>query len=205
MRDTHPFLLSRLYGDSVETVTARARANADGCLAGRRPAGHEAHSRPRPRHRRQPSRPAAGRYAAGGPARHRFRGVPSAARPADGDVGPCGLFGHRRMRPGTISASVLAEVRGTIGFDGLLMTDDISMGALPGDMAGTVRRGDRGRLRRDPALQRRLGRHADGRRPAPRAGRRRHCGGRTGALAMRADPVELDIDAARAELDALSS
>ena len=31
---THPFLLNRCYGRSADEVAARARANADGCLAG---------------------------------------------------------------------------------------------------------------------------------------------------------------------------
>ncbi|WP_420393988.1 beta-N-acetylhexosaminidase [Acuticoccus sp.] len=38
-------------------------------------------------------------------------------------------------RPATLSPDVMALVREDIGFDGLLMTDDISMGALSGDVA----------------------------------------------------------------------
>ena len=37
-------------------------------------------------------------------------------------------------RPGTLSPAVVAVVRGEIGFDGLLMTDDLSMRALSGPM-----------------------------------------------------------------------
>jgi beta-N-acetylhexosaminidase len=38
-------------------------------------------------------------------------------------------------RPATLSPGVVALIRGEIGFDGLLMTDDISMRALSGDLA----------------------------------------------------------------------
>jgi len=38
----------------------------------------------------------------------------------------------------TLSPAVIAEIRHQIGFDGLLMTDDVSMNALPGTMASRV-------------------------------------------------------------------
>lgn len=38
----------------------------------------------------------------------------------------------------TLSPTVIAMIRDEIGFDGLLMTDDLSMKALQGDMAGRV-------------------------------------------------------------------
>jgi len=42
--------------------------------------------------------------------------------------------------PATFSATIVNEViRGSIGFDGVLMTDDISMGALAGTMTARVR------------------------------------------------------------------
>jgi beta-N-acetylhexosaminidase len=41
-------------------------------------------------------------------------------------------------RPATLSPVVIAAIRQEIGFDGLLMTDDISMGALAGGMAARV-------------------------------------------------------------------
>lgn len=37
-------------------------------------------------------------------------------------------------RPGTLSPAVVATIRGEIGFGGLLMTDDLSMGALSGPL-----------------------------------------------------------------------
>jgi beta-N-acetylhexosaminidase len=43
------------------------------------------------------------------------------------------------VAPATISATIVREViRGSIGFDGVLMTDDISMGALAGTIAARV-------------------------------------------------------------------
>ena len=54
---------------------------------------------------------------------------------------PVGLTAHvcyaalDPERPGTLSAKVIGEaVRGAIGFDGLLVTDDLSMGALTGSV-----------------------------------------------------------------------
>ena len=54
---------------------------------------------------------------------------------------PVGLTAHVRYtaldseRPGTLSPKVIGEaVRGAIGFDGLLVSDDLSMGALTGSV-----------------------------------------------------------------------
>ncbi len=76
----------------------RARPRLRGGAArGRRRAGRQAHARPRPGARRQPSRVAGGRGLARG-ARARFRAVPRACRPADGDDRPCRLS-RARPRP----------------------------------------------------------------------------------------------------------
>ncbi|WP_179380517.1 glycoside hydrolase family 3 N-terminal domain-containing protein [Jannaschia marina] len=200
---THPFLLSRLYGDSVETVAARARANAEGCLQG----GVLPVMKHIPGHGR------------GTVDSH--LGLPKVdtalaeLRATDFEVFrrlsdlPLGMSAHVVYsmiddRPGTISPAVMAEVRETIGFDGLLMTDDISMGALPGDMASRCEasiaagcdmilhcNGEWDDMQTVAACTPRLSgvglRRADE------------------ALAMRAGPVELDIDAARAELASLTT
>jgi beta-N-acetylhexosaminidase len=45
-----------------------------------------------------------------------------------------------RKRPATTSRTVISKIiRGSIGFDGLLMTDDLSMKALAGDFAERAR------------------------------------------------------------------
>ncbi|MEM7711695.1 MAG: glycoside hydrolase family 3 N-terminal domain-containing protein, partial [Pseudomonadota bacterium] len=114
---THPFLLSRLYGHSPETVTARARANAEGCLAG----GVLPVMKHMPGHGR------------GAVDSHHL--LPRVDTPLDGlretdfevfrtlaDL-PMGMSAHVVYDaidpdlPGTISPAVIAEIRGWIGFD----------------------------------------------------------------------------------------
>ena len=61
-------------------------------------------------------------------------------------------------RPASVSPTVIGEViRGEIGFDGLLMSDDLAMEALTGTPAERARGGDRRRLRRRAALLGRAG------------------------------------------------
>lgn len=198
---THPFLFNRLYGRTVEEVATRARANAEGCLQGgvlpvvkhipgHGRAGADSHlSLPRV------DTPRADLEASDFEVFRRLADL------------PLGMTAHVVYSdidalPGTISGPVQAVIRDGIGFDGLLMTDDISMGALPGDMAsrcaGAIAAGCDVVLHcngegRDmeivaatcPVLQ---GRALD------RADR---------ALQDRRPPVEMDLDAARAELSAL--
>ena len=45
------------------------------------------------------------------------------------------VFPELDDRPATLSPAVMAYMRAQIGFDGLIMTDDISMKALSGDLA----------------------------------------------------------------------
>ncbi len=199
---THPFLLSRLYGSSVATVAARARANADGCLQG----GVLPVMKHIPGHGRG--------------AIDSHLGLPRVdtgladLRATDFEVFrlladlPLGMSAHvvyacLDTEPGTISARVVAEIRGTIGFDGLLMTDDIGMGALPGTLESRCRaaiaagcdvvlhcNGEREEMAIVAACTPALSDAA-----LARADR---------ALALRADPVALDREAARRELDALT-
>ena len=62
----------------------------------------------------------------------------------------------------------MAEIiRGHIGYDGLVMSDDLSMQALVGTFRERARGRVRGRLRRGPALQRPDGGDGGGRRGAP--------------------------------------
>ena len=95
------------------------------------------------------------------------------------------------VAPATTSVTIVRHViRASIGFPGLLMSDDISMGALSGSLGERSQGSDRSGLRYGPALQRQDGRNACGRRRgAPTRGRGRAPGrGRAGAAkAGRAD------------------
>ena len=122
---------------------------------------------------------------------------------------PAGLTSHvcytalDAERPGTLSEAVIAEaVRGAIGFDGLLISDDLSMGALTGPVgaraAASLEAGC------DIAL------HCNGKRDemeevaaaVPRlAGRARERFDRM--LAARQEPEPFDETAGRRELDDL--
>ena len=200
---THPFLLSRLYGDSVDSVTARARANAEGCVDG----GVLPVMKHIPGH---------GRATADS---HLRLPVVDAAlddlRARDFEVFrrladlPLGMSAHvvypalDPERPGTISPAVIDEIRGGIGFDGLLMTDDISMGALPGTTAE--------RCAASLAAGCEIILHCNGQwddmqavaASCPRLGGAALARSDR-ALRMRTGPTELDIEAARAELSALT-
>ncbi len=58
--------------------------------------------------------------------------------------------------PASTSERVTREIiRGEIGFDNLLMSDDLSMKALSGTLESTCRGGDPGRVGSGPSLQRR--------------------------------------------------
>jgi beta-N-acetylhexosaminidase len=105
--------------------------------------------------------------------------------------------------PATTSATMIAEViRGTIGFQGLLMSDDVSMNALSGNIAERTRAIFAAGC--DMAL------HCNGNIEEMRevAGQTPELAGRAleranAALAARKAPQPLDRAAARAELDAL--
>jgi beta-N-acetylhexosaminidase len=106
-------------------------------------------------------------------------------------------------QPATTSATIIQQViRGVIGFQGLLMSDDVSMNALAGSIAERTRaiiaggcdmvlhcNGDLGEMREVAAETPELSGEA-----LERAGR---------ALASRRAPQAFDRVAARAELDAL--
>lgn len=199
---THPFLLSRLYGDSVETVARRARANAEGSLAGgvlpvlKHIPGHGRASLDSHLALPRVAAPLAELRATDFEVFRRLAGL------------PVGMTAHVVYEaidtaPGTVSPAVLAEIRGTIGFDGMLLTDDISMGALGGSLAGRCRgaiaagcdavlhcNGDLAEMEEIAATVSAL---------APASERRA-----ARALALRAAPAALDIEAARAELAALT-
>lgn len=129
---THPVLLNRLYGTEPDTVIGAGRAVAQGLVAGgvlpvlKHLPGYglgevDSHlSLPRV------SAPL-----------EELRRVDFAAFKPLADL-PLGMTAHIVYEaidpdlPATFSAELIRLIRDQIGFDGALMTDDLSMGALPG-------------------------------------------------------------------------
>ena len=136
--ETHAFLKNRCYGSEAAQVGALARAVAQGQLAGgvlpvvKHMPGHgrsvaDSHS-DLPLVTTELDELQATDFAA-------FRAV--------ADL-PMGMTGHvvysaLSAKPATISAEVITMIRAEIGFDGLLMTDDLSMNALQGEPADRAR------------------------------------------------------------------
>lgn len=132
---THPVLRNRLYGDDVDTVVAAARAAAQGMLDGG--------VLPILKHI-----PGYGRAVVDSHLDLPRVDVPLeelkrrdfAPFVALNDL-PMGMTAHIVMsaldgdRPATTSPVVMEMIRREIGFDGLIMTDDLSMQALRGSLA----------------------------------------------------------------------
>lgn len=137
--DTHPFLRSRCYGNDPETVAHIGRAVADGLLAGgvlpvlKHVPGH-------------------GRARADS-----HHDLPTVTTPLS-ELGitdfapfraladlPLAMTAHivytalDPERPATLSPTCIAAIREMIGFQGALMTDDLSMRALDGPMEARAR------------------------------------------------------------------
>lgn len=132
----HAIIGDRALGHDPETVAQRGRAVCEGLRAGgvlpviKHLPGHG--RAPADSHRELPRVPAP---------REALEAVDFAAfRPLAGEA--LGMTAHvvyqaiDPARPATLSAKVIGAIRGEIGFDGLLMTDDLSMKALSGPMAG---------------------------------------------------------------------
>ncbi|HEY0213619.1 MAG TPA: glycoside hydrolase family 3 N-terminal domain-containing protein [Paenirhodobacter sp.] len=198
---THPFLRNRCFGTDAATVTRNAGATARGLLAG----GVLPVMKHMPGH---------GRATADS-----HKDLPSVtATQADlceqdfapfralADL-PLGMTAHIRFTaldpaPATQSARMIGLIRDQIGFDGLLMTDDVAMQALSGTMgaraAASIAAGC------DVVL------HCNGER-AEMAQVVASAGGLTPGAARRADaalaarigPEKIDIDALDAELKAI--
>lgn len=131
---THPFLLNRCLGSDPACVAELGRAAADGLLA----AGVLPVMKHMPGHGRAVS-----------DSHHDLPVVMAEADDLDAvdfapfralnDL-PMGMTGHIRFAalddaPATASARIVSVIRDRIGFDGLLMTDDITMNALSGSEA----------------------------------------------------------------------
>ena len=133
--ETHPVLRNRLYGDAPGAVVAACRA-ALGAMAARGVLGVVKHV------------PGYGRAALDGHLAPSRLSAPLAALERR-DFAPFRALADAPMamtahvvvealdpeRPATTSPAVMAYVREAIGVSGLVMTDDVSMGALDGPVA----------------------------------------------------------------------
>lgn len=132
---THPFLRNRCYGEDHKTVASVGRAVADGLLEG----GVLPVLKHMPGHGRGTldSHKELPRVSA---KRADLQTVDFAAMQALSDL-PLGMSAHivfediDPIGPATTSRVMTQLIREDIGFDGLLMTDDLSMHALQGDVA----------------------------------------------------------------------
>ena len=153
----HDVIGDRAFGARAGLVARLGRADGRGAARRRRSADRQAHPRPWPRAGGQSPRAAQGR-------------APTGGRCARGDFAPfsaladlpAAMTAHvvytaidpERRRPPR-AAVIERIVRGEIGFDGLLMSDDLSMAALERRAWRACRAPPRRRLRHRPALQRR--------------------------------------------------
>lgn len=132
---THPFLRNRCYGLALSDVVACARATADGLMAG----GVLPVVKHMPGHGRAQADSHSDLPVVDTPLAD-LRARDFAAFRALSDL-PLGMTAHivfpalAPAVPATLSRAAMDEVRGWIGFDGLVMTDDLSMRALRGGMA----------------------------------------------------------------------
>lgn len=197
---THPFLHNRCFGTDPATVIAQGRAAADGLLAG----GVLPVIKHMPGHGRAVTDS------------HLALPTVTATRAelttdfapfaALADL-PLGMSAHIRFTalddaPATQSPTVIALIRDEIGFDGLLMTDDLSMEALSGGYrdraAASIAAGcdvalyGKGELPHSAAVAEGAGRLT------PTAARRAEA-----ALARRVTPEPVDLAALSAEFGAL--
>lgn len=134
-RLTHPFLRNRCYGGDVETVMDASRAVADAHLSGgvlpvvKHIPGHGRATVDS--HKNLPTVTAT---------REDLEREDFAPFKALGDM-PMGMTAHivfediDDSEPATTSRMMMDVIRNDIGFKGLLMTDDIGMEALSGDVA----------------------------------------------------------------------
>lgn len=200
--DTHPFLRNRCYGSDPDTVTVLARAAAEAHLQGgvlpviKHLPGHGRATADTHLDLPTVTTDLATLQATDFAPFRALAGLPLAmtAHIVFAAIDP--------DRPATQSSAVIGLIRDSIGFDGVLMTDDLNMQALSGNLAErTLRALDAGC---DIAL------HCKGdmdemQMVATAAGRmspaaRRRAGA---ALARRGVPDSVDIHALEAELSAI--
>ena len=200
---THPFLRNRCYGEDAERVAVIGRAVADGLLDGG--------VLPVVKHI-----PGHGRAEADS---HHDLPLVDAVKSDLQDIDfepfrllndlPLGMTAHVVYSavgsvPATLSAPMMRVIRDEIGFDGLIMTDDISMKALQGTLPDLTRKAlaagcdvilhCNGTLAERQAVAEAAGAMSDA---AQRRAER--------ALTWRKTPDPVDISALSAQLDALMS
>ncbi|MDO5657003.1 MAG: glycoside hydrolase family 3 N-terminal domain-containing protein [Paracoccus sp. (in: a-proteobacteria)] len=136
---THPFLLNRCLGRDAATVAVNGRAVAEGLLAAgvlpvmKHMPGHGRATADSHHHLPETDAPL-----------KTLRDTDFAPFRALNDL-PLGMSAHIRFSalddaPSTCSAHMVGLIRDEIGFDGLLMTDDISMQALEGSIGARAAR-----------------------------------------------------------------
>lgn len=199
---THPFLRNRCYGTDALSVLDAARAVADALLAGgvlpviKHIPGHGRATVDSHKHLPRVAAP-----------RAQLQAQDFVPFTALADL-PMGMSAHivfediDPLNPATTSRAMLDLIRHDIGFGGLLMTDDISMEALSGDVAA--------RARASLAAGCDLVLHCNGK-PAEMIAVAQAAGpmsdaaqARAGsALAARKTPTPVDKSALRAEFEAL--
>ena len=199
--ETHPFLRNRCYGTDIECISEIGRAATQGMLDGgvlpvaKHIPGHgraQADS-----HFELPSVDIS---------REELIATDGAPFKALNDV-PMGMTAHIRYpqidsEPATLSKDVMSLIRDDLGFDGLIMTDDISMKALQGDLGDLSRKAIaagcdvilhcNGTLDERRAVAEAAGEMTDAAQARAET-----------ALTMRKRPSDIDILALEAELEAL--
>lgn len=200
--ETHPFLRNRCYGETLDQVTSVGLAVAGGLLDGgvlpvvKHMPGH---GRGRVDSHLELPRTSV--------VVDELRARDFAAFSALSDM-PLGMSAHMIYEaldpyfPATQSERMIHLIRNEIGFDGLLMTDDISMEALSGSVAerglAAITAGcdvvlhSNGKLREMEALVEAVGRMRDDAELRGKA-----------ALAMRQTPAPVDISELAAQFEAL--
>lgn len=203
MDDTHPFLKNRCYGETLDRVTEIARAVSDGHLDG----GVLPVLKHIPGHGRAVSDSHLDLPHVA--ATHNDLSVQDfAAFKALADL-PMAMTAHVVFDaidplPATLSPKLVDLIRTEMGFDGLLMTDDISMKALSGSYSDISKQALTAGCDVVLLCNADL---ADRTRVAQAAGEMSDAAQRraSAALALRKTPQPLDISAAEDELSALMS
>lgn len=137
--ETHPILYNRCYGAQPDAVVAAARGVADGLLS----AGVLPVLKHIPGHGRASADSHLELPRVTAP-RADLDETDFAAFAALADL-PLGMTAHVVFdaldpgAPATTSPTAIAAIRGDMGFDGLLMSDDLGMGALSGDLGARAR------------------------------------------------------------------